>query len=215
MKTKTIQNEHYAKLCEVINSYCGGAEQAQVCYSTMQDASYDEENRKSVYEFEPDMKVLKLDDFSHILGAAHHNGIKEKYAAENGIQQHTPSAVDAVCIDENNNWYLIEFKNQKIDSKVLGSVKKKMLSSLWLLFYAYSVSGCCMEDLTRFAREKVTYILVCSRDKNRSDANLIHQKELLGEHYTPNSLYGYIDYYFKDVYVYTETELRQFIARFK
>lgn len=214
MKMKTIQNEHYKKLCDMICSCCG-AEKAKACFSIMKDASYDEDNKKSVYEFALDMEVLKLDDFSQILGAAHHNAIKGKYPKENGIQQHTPSAVDAVCIDADNNWYLIEFKNQKIDSKVLGSVKKKMLSSLWLLFYTYSVSGCSMEDLTRFAREKVTYILVCSRDKNRSDANLIHKKELIGEHYTPNSLYGYIDYYFKDVYVYTETELRQFIADFQ
>ncbi len=214
MKMKTIQNEHYKKLCSAIASYCS-EEEAANCFAAMKDASYDDENKTSVYEFDPDMEVLKLDDFSQILGAAHHKAIKSKYPDERGLQQHTPSAVDAVCIDENNNWYLIEFKNQKIDSKVLGSVKKKMLSSLWLLFHTYSLSGNGMDDITKFAREKVTYILVCSRAKNRSDAMLIHQKEEKGEHYTPNSLYGYIDYYFKDVYVYTEAELRSFIAKFR
>ncbi|MBQ8724441.1 MAG: hypothetical protein IJY74_02060 [Oscillospiraceae bacterium] len=215
MKMKTIQNEHYKKLCNVIASYCGDEEKAKGCFAVMKDASYDDENKTSVYEFEPDMEVLKLDDFSQILGAAHHKAIKAKYPEERNLQQHTPSAVDAVCIDENNNWYLIEFKNQKIDSKVLGSVKKKMLSSLWLLFHTFSLNGYGMDDITKFAREMVTYILVCSRDKNRYDARLINQKELLGEHYTPNSLYGYIDYYFKDVYVYTEAELRSFIAKFR
>lgn len=211
---KTIENEHYRKLCDAISSYCG-EDKSRECFAAMKEASYDDENKTSVYDFEPDMEVLKLDDFSQILGHAHHESIKAKYPSESGLQQHTPSAVDAVCIDENNNWYLIEFKNQKIDSKVLGSVKKKMLSSLWLLFHTYSLNGKHIDDITKFAREKITYILVCSRSKNRSDAMIIHQKEENGEHYTPKGLYGYIDYYFKDVYVYTEAELRSFIAKFR
>ena len=78
MKMKTIQNEHYKKLCNVIASYCGDEEKAKSCFAVMKDASYDDENKTSVYEFEPDMEVLKLDDFSQILGAAHHKAIKAK-----------------------------------------------------------------------------------------------------------------------------------------
>lgn len=94
-----------------------------------------------------------------------------------------------------------------------------MLSSLWILFYAYSITGntSCISDndIIKFARENVTYIIVCSKDKNLHNANLIRQAEEINEHYTPNELQPYINYYFKDVYLYTERELRKFIVNFK
>ncbi len=206
MKMKTIQNEHYKKLCDIICSYCNTADKAKKCFSTMKDASYDKENKEWVYEFLPDAgNVLKLDDFSEIFAEIHQ---------KKGFLSHQPKAVDAVCIDENNNWYLIEFKNRKLDNAI-KSIKEKMLSSLWLLLHTYSDTGNAIEDATAFAQKHVTYIVVCSKDKNSADALRVHQAESTGEHYTPHKLLEFKGYYFKDIYMYTETELRQFIADFK
>lgn len=209
---KQIDNKHHKKLCEVFEKYCSGA--VELCSATMKDASLDDSNKNNkvyVYNYENyDMNILKLDEFSKII---------KNIRTGQGYQPYIPSAVDAVCIDFENNWYLIEFKNQEFGGRMVKSIKDKMLSSLWILFYAYSITGniSCISDndIIKFAKEKVTYIVVCSKDKNLHNANLIHQAEEIKKHYTPNELQPYINYYFKDVYLYTEYELRKFIVNFK
>ena len=53
------------------------------------------------------------------------------------LKEHQPSAVDAVCVSKDNEWFLIEFKNEPIKN-ILKSTPKKMLSSVWLIAYLYS-----------------------------------------------------------------------------
>jgi hypothetical protein len=233
MKMKTIQNEHHSKLCDIINTYCGGKFKAGGCYSTMKEASKDDNNTVYVYDYDetnPNEKIydidniLKLDDFSDIFTKNHHIATKAKHPKEKGIVNLKPQAVDAVCIDENNHWYLIEFKNQKLEAAEEGA-KEKMLSSLWLLFYTYSVTGNGIDDTSRFARENISYIIVIPESKDISDpeakkkhieiATRIHTKEAMGKHYTPGDMRIYEDYYFKEIFIYTERELRSFIAKFR
>lgn len=219
MKVKQIENKYFKKFCQIIEEYYSGA--VEKCSTTMKDASYDDDNKVYVYTYaEPDMIILKLDEFSELLAANREN---------QGYKKRTLPAVDAVCIDSKNNWYLIEFKNQKF-SNAKNSAKEKALNSLWLLFYTYSVTGHISDiagnitnDIIQFARKHITYIVVCNHEKNISSANYIHMKEareklnnkLSNKHYSPPALSQYIDFCFKDAYMCTEQEFRNFILNFR
>lgn len=212
--TKQIDNEYYKKFCSVVESFDSGA--VKKCSSTMKEASYDDKNNYYVYfdhennqDFNVDMTIFKLDDFSEIYNP------KNIYPA-----------VDAVCIDSKNNWYLIEFKNQKFnDAK--SSVKKKMMGSLWIISGTYlktnNISDISNNSKTKniidFSRENITYILVCSSKKNRqeiSDKMRKHMASATGKNYNPNKLdYCTECFCFKDAYILDEKELRNFIAQFK
>lgn len=211
---KQIDNKYYKKLCEVFEEYYSGA--VELCSTTMKEASLDDRDKNSkvyVYNYENyDMKILKLDEFSELIADKRKNS---------GHKKLTVPAVDAVCVDSENNWYLIEFKNQNFrDAK--NSIKEKALNSLWLLFYTYSVTKHISDisenkdnDIIKFAKEHVTYIIICSHEENLDMANVIHMKEAMNEHYTLTILDQYIDFCFKEVYVYTEQELRKFIENFR
>lgn len=212
--TKHIDNDYYKKFCEVLEKYCSGA--VKKCSATMKEASYDDKNNYYVYfdhennhDFDIDMKILKLDEFSKI------------YNPKN-----ISSAVDAVCIDHENNWYLIEFKNQKFnDTK--SSVKKKMMGSLWIISGTYlktnnisDISGNPpTKNIIDFSRKNITYIVVCSSEKNPqeiSDKMRQHMASMARKNYNPNKLdYCTECFCFKEAYKFHEKELRDFIERFK
>ena len=216
MEQKKIQNEYHLQLCEIIRKYCNDEETSKSCFASMKDASFDTDNGCYLYNNTPDMEILKLDQLSKVFNSKRGFGCP-------------PSAVDSAFINYQNEWFLIEFKNSnfyrqssenkdlshKREDKSVGSSRKKMLSSLWLLFYIYSISEQPLENITRFSREHVTYIAVYKRDKNLQIAMPIHQAEVMNKHFTPKEYAPYIGYYFKDAYVITEQELRSFIAKFE
>lgn len=96
MKPKQIDNKYYKKLLEVFESYYSSA--VEKCSATMKDASLDDsdkDNNVYVYNYENyDMKILKLDEFSKII---------KNTRTMQGYKPYIPSAVDAVCIDSENN----------------------------------------------------------------------------------------------------------------
>ncbi len=110
MEVKQIENQYFKRFCKIIEEYHSGA--VERCSATMKDASYDNNNKVYVYTYaEPDMMILKLDEFSELLAENREN---------QGYKKRTMTAVDVVCIDSDNNWYLIEFKNQKLsDAKTV------------------------------------------------------------------------------------------------
>ena len=137
-----------------------------------------------------------------------------------------PKAVDALCIDKKNNFYMIEFKNRKLykdekdieyDSDIRKDLKGKMFQTLWMLLSMDSMaeSNLLGSDVIEFARNHVVYIIVISREKNRKENNRIHQAEAMKRHYTPDIYKKYKGYYLKDVYMLTEIELGNFIRKFK
>ena len=205
MEVKRIQNEHYSKLCHLLNTYCQDDTVAQKCSSTMHEASYDDNGDYYVYSLSQDMEIIKLDDFTKYFNE------RRKQLGYSAAQE--MSAVDAVCINSTGEWFLIEFKNQPLDNSI-SSVKKKILSSLWLLFYIYSYTDNSIDDVIKFSKNNVTYIVVYNKEKIEQDAMRIEQKEAQGEHYTPHKLAPYKDYCFKDIYIYTDQQLRNFIYKF-
>ena len=213
---KKITNTHFQNFKEAVNICCGNPQDDDSILSDMESASYDKDgeninfySHKYISDF-INMETIKLDDFSGQL--KNMIGLSGQYVFDK------LPAVDAVCIDRNNEWFLIEFKNSKIDNKI-SSIKNKMQNSLWFCFYMLSKSnkddGVLSDDVLKFSREHVSYIVVGRRDKNIEDSEQIKEAEVCLEHYRPRKLKQFINYYFKDVYMLTEYEFRNFVLKFK
>lgn len=213
---KKITNLYFQNFKEAVNICCGKDKCDNTTISDMESASFDK-NDEIKYFYSQDflhgfinMETIKLDDFSKyrrdMLGLS-----------DNSFFEQLP-AVDAICIDKTNEWFFIEFKNAKVDNEI-RSIKKKMLSSLWFCFYMLSKSGkddnILSQDILKFSREHISYIIVGRRDKNIDISESIREAEACGDHYRPRKLKQFINYYFKDVYILTEHEFRNFIYNFK
>ena len=212
MKHKNITNPHFIKLKEVINLCIGSHMNGANIISNMQDASLDDKNGVYVYPQVPlfNLDVIKLDEFTK-----HRIHLLSSHANFNEL-----SAVDAICINNNNEWFFIEFKNSAIDNKTTRkSIRKKMAESLWYVFFMYSkanenVSLLFGGDFTKFARENINYVIVGSQSKNMLHSVNIQAFESAGKHYTPPGFEQFKGYYFKDVYMLTENEICTFIKNF-
>lgn len=208
---KKITNKYFTKFCSVIDRSLIDHSKYELCLKDMIDASLDDENDVNVYnDTNYNMEIIKLDEYTkdfRIMRCQEHPEIRD----------HQPKAVDAVCVNKNNEWFLIEFKNQPLQS-ALKSITKKMASSFWLIAFLYSRLSEKMtdeNDLLKFSREHVTFIAVVSSNKNVDFEGAIGASwDEKGIFYTPQKFLEYKDYYFKDAYVLTEKGLRHFIKKF-
>ncbi len=212
---KKITNPHFQNFKEAVNNCCGKSSKDETFLSDLSAASYSDIEKTAFYSDEYldpfiNMETIKLDEISkyrkYMLGLPEKSWFNEF------------PAVDAVCIDRNNEWFFIEFKNAKVENQI-SSIKQKMLNSLWFCFYMLSKSNkddnILNSDAIKFSREHITYIVVIKRDKNIDDAKEIEERESINEHYNHRKLLEVINYYFKDVYMLTEYEFRDFIMKFK
>ena len=213
MKHKKVTNNYFIKLRDVITTNIKHNSDIDVI-STMKSASMDDSDKSNIkYLYDGstiDMDIIKLDDLTKY----------RKCFLQLQGNCDPLSGVDAICIDNRNEWFFIEFKNCNInDSKVKKSIRKKMLESIWYVFFMYSIAGEDIKslfdgDITKFSRENINYIIVGSYSKNLLYSANIQAKEKIGKHYTPPGFDQYRGYYFKDVYMVTEIELRNFIMKF-
>ncbi|MBR5512784.1 MAG: hypothetical protein IKV85_02205 [Ruminococcus sp.] len=209
---KKITNEYFKKFCDVIERSLTDSSKIKDCLTDIINASKDDSGDEEVYkDKEYNIEVLKLDEYT--------KDFKEKRKLENtDFSNHQPPAVDAVCVNKNNEWFLIEFKNQKL-KEAIKDTPKKMHSSIWLIAYLYSKLSENLsdeKDLLKFARENITFITVVSSEKNEDDEEAIGVKwEKDGSFYTPLKFKKYKGYYFKDIYVLTEKGLRFFVKSFE
>lgn len=211
MTMKKITNKNFVRFCDVIKRSLTDFSKFDECLSDMVNASEDGDNKVFVYtDSNHNMEVIKLDEYT--------NDFKIRRRLEdNSITDYTPKAVDAVCVNKENEWFLIEFKNQPLESAINGATKK-MHSSLWLIAFLYSTLSETMSDdvdILRFAREHITFILVVNSEKNGSYEEAIGTTwEENGPFYSPYGLKKYKGYYFKELYVLTEKGLKFFIESF-
>lgn len=212
MKHRNINNPHFLGLRDVISScFCSQINEADLI-SDIQNASLDDSNNVYVYPdtAEINLDTIKLDDITRY----------RKELLDFSGQCDPMLAVDAICVDREGEWYFIEFKNSDICNKTtLRSIRKKMVNSLWFVFFLYSKAGKDMNlifsgDITKYARENINYIIVGSQEKNNLYASIVQASESSGTHYTPPGLKQFVGYYFKNVYMLTELELRKFILDF-
>lgn len=208
---RKIRNEHFKTLCDVIQEVIGeylpsGSE----VLSNMIEASVDDHDDEKIHlynEQEMNLEIIKPDSLTK-----HLKNILKKPVRE------VPAA-DALCIDANNEWYIIEFKNSEITT-AKESIRKKMLSTIWFVGFLYSKSQHELMykfngDLVEFARNHITYIIVCSSQKNAQFVSNIREKAHAKQSFTPRDFEQFIGYYFKDIRMITEKELRLFIHDFK
>jgi hypothetical protein len=212
---KIITNEYFVNFCDIIKRSLYDESNYEKCLRDLITASEDDSNHKMVYDDKNlNMQVIKLDEFTKDFDIKRRNENPELKSS------HLPSAVDAICINKNNKWYFIEFKNQPL-SNVVGSksASKKMLSSLWLVFFLYSVlreKVVDQGDFAKFARENITYIVVVSSEKNEDlDETIGASWDENDSFYTPDQYRRYVGYYFRDVYVLTEIGLKYFVNKFE
>lgn len=180
--------------------------------------SYDSDNTVNVYNStENNLPVLNLDVFAQ--------KIYYKVFGENKSDNALKSP-DAFLVNCENHWYFIEFKNQGISaskSKAKNSVIQKALCIIYsMVDVLYETRGREILDNYRnpldFFRSNVTYILVCSSDKNPKVADRnINQKNISGQYrYTPEFMQKLVSYLFFDAYIYTEQYFeKEFVKHFK
>lgn len=211
---KKLTNNYFIKFCEVIQHSLTDPSKFNDCLSDIISASEDNNNHKLVYKGEKfNMEVIRLDEYTKDFAKKR---LIELPNLKNNM--HQPKAVDAVCVNRNNEWFLIEFKNEPLKN-VLNTTPKKMHSSLWLIAYLYSKLSEKISDeeldILKFAREKITFITVVSSEKNEDNLEAIGLTwEENGSFYTPDKFLKYKGYYFKDIYILTEIGLKFFIEKF-
>lgn len=212
---KKITNPHFQNFKEAVNICCGNPQDDDSILSDMESASRSKPDKDPFYSDKflnsfINMQTIKLDDFTNLR--------KDMLDLPEKSWFNPLAAVDAVCIDRNNEWFFIEFKDAKVENEI-KSIRQKMINSLWFCFYMLSKSNkddnILSNDALKFSREHITYIAVIKRDKNLDEARIIKEKESINEHYSHRKFIEVINYYFKDVYMLTEYEFRDFVLKFK
>lgn len=186
--------------------------------SNLVKSSYDMDHNVNVYNNEDsNLRVLDMDVFTQ-------NIYYQVYGK--GIKDNILNSPDALLVNDENHWFLIEFKNSKISAsnkKTKDSIIKKALCII------YSLTDVLLEtrkeeilsnypNPLKFFKDNVTYILVCSNDKNPIIAERnISNNRLEGFYgYTPEFMQKLVSYFFKDAYVYTEKYFeREFVKSFQ
>jgi hypothetical protein len=114
-----------------------------------------------------------------------------------------PRSCDALYRHSENEWFLIEFKNGKVEQKDISEIKEKIFGSLLLLTEK-------LDKTIGFTREKLTFILVYNEDKNRDiEARREVGKsmyKLANARFFPFGFDDFKKIYFKKVYEWNKKE---------
>ena len=172
--------------------------------STMHDVSVNKCDNTSnivyVYNGKNNLDVLDMDAIA-----------KNGYKVIKKPNDKPNNSADAFLINNNNEWFFIEFKDAPINESKISIIKKAYSNWYMLMDILFEMRGSGEEYLQfdfdnpiKFAQYNVTYIVVCSNEKNPQIYMQIKNKDLIGETYTPPFLEKIKTYIFKDVYAYTE-----------
>lgn len=133
------------------------------------------------------------------------------------------NSVDAFIIDKGNEWFFIEFKDAPIKSSKESILKKAYSNWYMIMDMIFEMRGNENEyfdfdynNPIKFAKEHVTYIIVCTLEKNPDIYRMIKNNDRTGKKYTAPFLERIKAYLFKDAYIYTEKYLeRKFVKNFE
>lgn len=202
---------NYEKVIKHLKKYFAGGGLSFNMETDMKMASVNDQVTPHKYLFDGsnNINVISMD-----------NVAQKGYKVLKGAIGDPVNTVDAFLADINNDWFFIEFKDCKISNKK-DNIEKKGMGNFLMLADIFSSLGACCKDVfepdapMKFAREHITYILVCSEDKNSHTYDQIRICDSLGEKYTPPCLQKFKDYFFKDAYVYTEEYFeKRFVDKF-
>lgn len=140
----------------------------------LSETSLDESDKKKIYAGR-DIFVIHMDDVA--------DDAYFKARKPNADKNERIKSVDACFVSEDNEWFLIEFKNQKVKSAKRDCLQKTyenwyMIMDIFhemreeVLYTAYDYS-----DPYQFARDHVFFYLVCSTEKNPNKAKDIINRQ--------------------------------------
>jgi hypothetical protein len=131
-------------------------------------------------------RVVNFDTFK--------NSIAAKYKVSN-----SPNSCDALYMRSKNEWFLIEFKNGKIDKEKIFQVRGKIFQSLLLLTEK-------LDKTIGFTRENVHFILVYNENIARIEIGNALYSLTSNSTFSPFGLDGLQKLYFKEVCVWNKKE---------
>lgn len=165
--------------------------------TTLQEASKDTgEDGTVTYMTDSPYEVLDFDK------------IKKIYANKYKLTKH-PASADALFQAQTGSFIFVEFKNGEINLK---NINKKIYDSTAIFM-----------DITQttisFTRENMDFILVYDESKNPVKKNKQsitdikrHTSEKAKEYYPRFCLTFFKDYFFKNIYTYTEEEFTDYLS---
>ncbi|MDR1469897.1 MAG: hypothetical protein LBT00_11445 [Spirochaetaceae bacterium] len=158
---------------------------------TLEQTSEDSDERinqtgRGVFMTSCRKKVVNFDKFK--------DSVVKQYALNN-----SPNSCDALYMHNEQEWFLIEFKNGKIDEKKVFQIRGKIFQSLLLLTEQLDKTIC-------FTRENLDFILVYNEDIARIEIGKSLCKLANDAPFFPFGLEGLQKLYFKKVSVWTKKE---------
>ena len=174
--------------------------------STLYETSLNDAENTYLYKGKVNLEVISMD----LLAKKAYKIIKDADSKENPV-----NTADAFLINKENEWYFIEFKDTPINAgnqSVKSSILKKAYANWYMVLdILYSMKEIMetnsifeKDNPVQFAKEHVSYILVCNSQKNANIYNQVKNSSLIGKKYTPGFMRRLKYYLFKDAYVYTE-----------
>jgi hypothetical protein len=159
---------------------------------TMSESSYAKEGDPSSAMVESDIQVIKLDQLNGLV-----NVYNREFNSSSTVNE--ISAVDALYIDKNNQFYFIEFKSGKLSNIKNSDIHKKILNSLIVCQDIYDINL----DYTRL---NAFYIVVCSIPNTEASQELTRpHRNVLQRRHNLNpiikfDLEKHKNSYFKDIH---------------
>lgn len=175
--------------------------------SSFKDTSIDTDSDNVEYMTHSEIQVVNFDK------------VKENYIKDMKLKN-TPCSIDALYINEINDYFFVEFKNGLMSNKKVFNVYNKIYDSL-LIF------NDILQTNISFCREHVNFILVYNGSKNPEDGTSETNEDSrvkiakyftnkAGKHFVRYDMDKYQKIYFKNVFTYTEEEFEnQFLSTIK
>lgn len=209
---------HFCEFQKLLEDYLAQNNVKDVpCVSDLYTVSLNTEENRAVYPGKKNLSVIDMDRIAK-------EGYRRIKAADR--KDNPVNTADAFLINGKNQWFFVEFKDSRLDAKrdsLKNNILKKAYANWYMILdilYTMREAGAewepfQFENPVRFAKEHVSYIVVCSSDKNPLLYRQIKNCDLIGQRYTPPFMQRLKDYIFRDAYVYTEDYFeRKFVNSF-
>lgn len=205
--------DQYDEFKAMIDAYLNKHGQTPTYKASLHETSMNDAGSVYLYESSRrDIEVINMDDIAQ--GAYRNTRFPESYKKEDSI-----STNDAFVICDDNKWYFIEFKDQKLNNTKDSVSKKAYCNWYMLLDIIYEMeqerhlSSFWYDDPIEFARENVNLILVVSEDKNPTEAKRIQDSINAKQQYTPVFLEKLQKYIYHDVFLHTPATLERYFVK--
>ena len=181
--------------------------------TSLHEASYDDTNKVYVYnDTQDNLNVISLDAFAQKIYLYQKFTQEEAHKISANDNKKLPiCSVDSFLIDNNGDWYFIEFKNQEIKNAKESVEQKAYQNFFWiteLLFREKQI----LNPYT-FAKERIYYILVVPFEKNERQSQIMKNLHSSCDFFRPIFMEKLRHYVYKDAFVYTSDLFETFFVK--